>query len=59
MPRRLVRSISLSHELDRFVTDEVASGHYATASEVVRDGLRALIEQRTSGRIVHAQVRRG
>jgi antitoxin ParD1/3/4 len=45
MPRRQIRTISLSQELDRFVADEVASGHYSTASEVIRAGLRTLIER--------------
>lgn len=46
MPRRQIRTVSLSQELDRFVADEVASGHYSTASEVIRAGLRTLIERR-------------
>lgn len=50
MPRRQIRTVSLSRELDRFVADEVASGHYATASEVVRDGLRTLIDRRIAER---------
>jgi putative addiction module CopG family antidote len=43
MPSRHIRTVSLSGELDRFITDLVASGHYASASEVVREGLRALM----------------
>lgn len=42
MAARQIRTVSLSRELDRFITDKVASGHYATASEVVRAGLRQL-----------------
>ena len=34
--------ISITPELDRFVAAQVASGHYQTASEVFRAGLRAL-----------------
>lgn len=49
MPRRQIRTISLSQELNRFVADEVASGHYSTASEVIRAGLRTLIERQASG----------
>lgn len=59
MPRRLIRTVSLSQELDRFVSDEVASGHYSTASEVVRDGLRILIERRAHGRAAPMEARRG
>lgn len=36
-------SITLSYELARAVKDKVASGEYATESEVLRDGLRALM----------------
>jgi antitoxin ParD1/3/4 len=35
-------NVSLSAELLGYVEGEVASGAYATASEVVRDGLRLL-----------------
>lgn len=34
-------SLSLSPHWEAFVQSEVASGRYASASEVVRDGLRA------------------
>ncbi|MGK6323713.1 type II toxin-antitoxin system ParD family antitoxin [Sphingomonas sp. DT-51] len=56
MARRLIRTVSLSQELDRFVADEVASGHYATASEVVRAGLRTLIEQQRTRQPASQQV---
>jgi antitoxin ParD1/3/4 len=39
-------NISLSQELAAFVEDEVASGEYTTASEVVRDGPRHLVRDR-------------
>jgi antitoxin ParD1/3/4 len=39
-------NVSLSQELAAFVEDEVASGEYTTASEVVRDGLRHLLRDR-------------
>ena len=48
MSHRQIRTVSLSQELNRFVADEVASGHYSTASEVIRAGLRTLIERRAS-----------
>jgi antitoxin ParD1/3/4 len=35
-------NVSLSDEFVAFVESEVASGEYASASEVVRDGLRLL-----------------
>ena len=38
-------NVSLTPELDKFVTTKVASGRYTSASEVVREGLRLLEEQ--------------
>ena len=35
-------NVSLTDEMVRFVEDEVASGDYVSASEVVRDALRAM-----------------
>lgn len=35
-------SITLPHEMAKTVKDKVASGAYATESEVIREGLRAL-----------------
>jgi antitoxin ParD1/3/4 len=35
-------NVSLSNELAEFIEAQVASGAYASASEVVRDGLRLL-----------------
>jgi antitoxin ParD1/3/4 len=34
--------VSLTEELDRYVEQRVASGHYDSASEVVRAAIRAL-----------------
>jgi antitoxin ParD1/3/4 len=38
-------SIALSEHFQEFIRDQIASGEYETASEVVRDGLR-LLERR-------------
>lgn len=35
-------SITLPHEMADMIRDKISSGSYATESEVVRDGLRAL-----------------
>lgn len=35
-------NVSLTPELDRYVQSKVASGLYASASEVVRDALRSM-----------------
>ncbi len=38
-------SITLPHEMAQMVKDKVASGAFATESEVIREGLRALDER--------------
>jgi antitoxin ParD1/3/4 len=38
-------NISLTPELERMVDERVKTGRYATASEVIREGLRLLEEQ--------------
>ena len=44
MADRQTRNVSLPPHQDAFVDRLVSSGHYRTASEVVRDGLRLLEE---------------
>ena len=36
-------SITLPHDMAQMVKDKVASGAYASESEVIRDGLRTLV----------------
>lgn len=38
-------SITLPHEMAELVQEKIASGAYASVSEVVRDGVRALMER--------------
>ncbi len=38
-------NVSLTPELERMIAERVASGRYASASEVVRDALRLLDER--------------
>ena len=45
MPTDQTRNVSLTAELNAFIRAQVASGHYQNASEVVRAGLRLLIER--------------
>jgi antitoxin ParD1/3/4 len=56
-------NVSLSAELAAFVEDEIASGQYGTASEVVRDGLRHLRREKAmreeKGAILRREVGRG
>lgn len=42
---RIGINVSLTPELARFVATKVDTGTYASASEVVREGLRLLLEQ--------------
>jgi antitoxin ParD1/3/4 len=41
-------NVSLSDEFAAFVEDEIASGEYTSASEVVRDGLRLLRREKAA-----------
>ena len=38
-------SITLPHDMAEAVEGKIKSGHYASVSEVVRDGVRALLER--------------
>jgi antitoxin ParD1/3/4 len=42
MPNRIAKNVSITAELDRFITDLIASGRYQNASEVMRAALRLL-----------------
>ena len=39
-------NVHLTPELEKLIEDEVAAGHYASANEVVREGLRLLLKER-------------
>lgn len=39
------RNVSLTPENETFITEQVASGRFANASEVVRAGLRLLVDE--------------
>ena len=51
-------NISLTPELERMVDDKVKSGRYASASEVIREGLRLLEEQEQLKQQRLSEVRR-
>jgi antitoxin ParD1/3/4 len=50
-------NVSLTAELERLIRDKVASGAYASASEVVRDALR-LLEQHDQAAAEHSAALR-
>jgi antitoxin ParD1/3/4 len=50
-------NISLTEQLERFVSEQVQSGAYQSASEVVRDGLRLLAERRKTEELKLAALR--
>ena len=52
-------SLSLSPHWEAFIAAEVASGRYASASEVVRDGLRALEERSQKLGLLRAHLAEG
>lgn len=41
----MAKNVSLGNYFDEYVEQKVQSGRYATASEVIRDGLRLLEKQ--------------
>jgi antitoxin ParD1/3/4 len=53
------RNVSLTDELDRFIEDQVQSGLYQNASEVVRDALRLLAAQKQEQAARLDALRRG
>ncbi|MCF2948522.1 type II toxin-antitoxin system ParD family antitoxin [Paraglaciecola aquimarina] len=52
-------SLSLGEHWEGFIKNEVSSGRYGSASEVVRDGLRALEERKTKLYALRAHLAEG
>ena len=56
-------SYVIGEHFERFIKDQIARGRYASASEVIRDGLRALEDrqkiQDAKLRSLRAEIRRG
>lgn len=48
MPIRVAKNVSITPELDRFITAQIASGRYQNASEVMRAALRLLEREETA-----------
>ena len=59
----MAKNVSLGKYYDEFVEEKVRTGRYATASEVIRDGLRHLEnqERRETERleILRAEIQKG
>ena len=53
----IIMNISLTEQLEQFVSEQVQSGAYQSASEVVRDGLRLLAERRKTEELKLAALR--
>jgi len=58
MPERQTMNVSLPPAQEQFVRDQVASGRYQTASEVIRDGLR-LLEREEWKRLIEKELSSG
>ena len=52
-------SFSLGEHWETFIRDEVATGRYGSASEVIRAGLRALEERRSKLEALRAHLAEG
>jgi len=52
-------SMTLGEHWEHFIRNEVASGRYGSASEVVRDGLRALEERKAKLDVLRAHLAEG
>jgi antitoxin ParD1/3/4 len=52
-------NISLPKALEKYIRDKVKSGQYASASEVVREGLRVLRDQERQVEEIREKVREG
>ncbi|WP_089718977.1 type II toxin-antitoxin system ParD family antitoxin [Candidatus Entotheonella palauensis] len=52
-------SLSLGKHWETFIKNEVASGRYGSASEVVRDALRTLEERKTKLDVLRAHLAQG
>jgi antitoxin ParD1/3/4 len=49
-------NVSLTPELEKFIQDQVSSGMYFSASEVIRESLRLLYEQEVLKNLRHKQL---
>ena len=52
-------SMSLGEHWEMFIKNEIASGRYSTASEVVRDALRAMEERKSKLHALRTHLAQG
>ena len=52
-------NVHLTAELEKLIEAEVARGHYSSADEVIREGLKLLAEDRQWREIVRQQIAEG
>jgi antitoxin ParD1/3/4 len=57
MARQTTLNVSLTPVLERYVRSKVSSGRYDSASEVIREGLRALQDREAASDSFWADVR--
>jgi len=57
MPALYAKSIALTPELDQWINELVSIGEYKSASEVMRDGLRALQHRREQHQLELEEIR--
>jgi antitoxin ParD1/3/4 len=62
MPNRVAKNVSITPELDHFITTQIVSRRYQNASEVMRAALRLLeceetVESRKHSRLADQKIR--
>jgi antitoxin ParD1/3/4 len=55
----MAMNVSLTRELEKLVADQVKSGRYKSASEVVREGLRLIREREEKLKAIRRNVKEG
>jgi antitoxin ParD1/3/4 len=52
-------SITIGEHFDKFITSQIKSGRFSSASEVVREGLRALEDRETRLMLMRRELAQG
>jgi antitoxin ParD1/3/4 len=53
------KTVALTHKDDRFIAEQVATGEYGNASEVVRAGLRLLEQEQLKLKALRQEIAKG